>query len=223
MKTSETTGESNAVLTAISSIMSKVGSIEKRGQNKFHGYDYATAADILHRLQPLLAEHGLVIIPTQKEIRFLDDQQSILSIDYEFSLYLKDGSSHPERPVISGMSAARNSKGGFDDKAANKCLTAANKYFLLNLFKIATGDYDDADSDDDKPAASGKPAQPATISAVEAGDLKAMIVEANADLPKFLKAAGVMNVDNLPSDKLTWAMAMLRKKIDQAAPATEDK
>jgi hypothetical protein len=56
------------------------------------------------------------------------------------------------------MSTCRNTKGGFDDKAANKCHTAARKYFLLGLFQVPTGeDYrqpahdGDADSGDDAP------------------------------------------------------------------------
>lgn len=145
------TDTSNAVLTAISDITGKIGSIEKRGKNSFHNYNYATAADILHKLQPMLAEHGLIIMPTQTNARFLDDAQALFAIDYEFSLYHKSGAVHPEKPILTGMAAARNSKGGFDDKIANKCLTAATKYFLLTLFKIPTGDYDDADADDDRP------------------------------------------------------------------------
>ena len=151
---------SSVVLVAINAVTAAVGSIEKRGRNQFHNYEYATAADILHKLQPLLADAGLVIVTTQKETRLFDDEPRtetstasfplVVAIDYEFALWHTSGAVHPDRPVITGVATCRNSKGGFDDKAANKCLTAATKYFLLNLFKIPTGDYADADADEDK-------------------------------------------------------------------------
>ena len=152
--------ETSPVLVAINAVTAAVGSIEKRGRNQFHNYEYATAADILHKLQPLLADAGLVIVTTQKETRLFDDEPRtetstapfprVMAIDYEFALWHTSGAVHPDRPVITGVATCRNSKGGFDDKAANKCLTAATKYFLLNLFKIPTGDYADADADEDK-------------------------------------------------------------------------
>jgi len=49
------------------------------------------------------------------------------------------------------LSSLRNSKGGYDDKALNKCHTTARKYFILGLFQIPTGLADDADAEEDKP------------------------------------------------------------------------
>jgi hypothetical protein len=133
---------------AISAIKLAVGSVEKRGRNDFHRYDYATAADIFHALQHLMGDAGLTVIAGEVDSNFIGDG-SILAIRYAFTLHHNNGSTHTERPIITGMSAAKNSKGGYDDKAANKCLTAATKYFLLNLFKIPTGDYDDSDGQED--------------------------------------------------------------------------
>ena len=47
------------------------------------------------------------------------------------------------------MAAIKNHKGTVDDKAANKCHSAARKYFLLGLLQVPVGDLPDADSDDD--------------------------------------------------------------------------
>lgn len=139
------------IVTAISKIMADVGSVKKDGENKFHGYKYATASDILHKLQPLLAREGLVIF--QNEVgRELIADGSILAVNYEFTLAHAGGDVWPDRPRYTGMAAAKNTKGGFDDKSANKCHTAARKYFMLALFQIPTGDYDDADEQEDRPA-----------------------------------------------------------------------
>jgi len=77
---------------------------------------------------------------------------AVLAIEFEFLVEHVSGDKLEERPCFTGMASARNSKGGIDDKAANKCLTAATKYFALNLFRIPTGDYHDADAQEDAPA-----------------------------------------------------------------------
>ena len=142
------------VLTAIAKIMSEVGSVEKRGTNDFHKYKYASAADIAFALQKKVAEAGLIITQTESRIepKFED---SVLMIEYTFSLSHVSGDTLPYLITKTGMSGLKNSKGGIDDKAVNKCSTAALKYFLLGLFLIPTGDYDDADGEEDKPA--GRP------------------------------------------------------------------
>jgi hypothetical protein len=135
---------------AIAKVMSEVGSVRKEGTNTFHNYKFAAAADILHKLQPLSAAAGLIIFQNEKNVEMLFGD-SVIKVTYEFSLAHANG--EERAPIIrSGVAAAKNTKGGFDDKALNKCSTAALKYFLLNLFQIPTGDYDDADKDEDKPA-----------------------------------------------------------------------
>ena len=144
----------NKIVTAISKIMADVGSVKKDGENKFHNYKYATASDILHKLQPLLAREGLVIFQHEIASEMIADGLA-LAVTYEFVLAHREGEVWPEKPRYTGIAAARNAKGGFDDKSGNKCHTAARKYFMLALFQIPTGDYDDADEQEDRPA--GKP------------------------------------------------------------------
>lgn len=144
------------IIKSISAIMGEVGSVQKSGSNEFHRYKYATAADILHKLQPLMAKHGLVVFQTEKERTLSDD--GVLSVTYDFTLAHKSGEVWPTPITRTGMSSARNTKGGFDDKCLNKCHTSAHKYFHLTLFEIPTGDYDDADAEEDRPAARPAPA-----------------------------------------------------------------
>ena len=131
---------------AIAKITQDVGIVPKEGENKFHGYKYARMEDVLQRLTPLLAEHGIVIIQTEIE-RNLFDNASAVSVTYQFTIAHASGEVWPDRPVQTAISRARDSKGNFDDKSVNKCHTSARKYFLLSLFQIATGDMDDADDD----------------------------------------------------------------------------
>lgn len=174
------------IVQAVSNIMNDVGSVKKEGNNAFHNYKYATAADISHKLQPLLAREGLVILQNEVERHFVSDGAA-LAITYDFTLAHIEGETWPEKPRQTGMAAARNSKGGFDDKAANKCHTAARKYFTLALFQIPTGDYDDADKDEDRPEIKSKvdPIKrdnPHTLKPEDTGDYEARVDPATGEL-----------------------------------------
>ncbi|MGV6875883.1 ERF family protein [Pseudochelatococcus sp. B33] len=143
------------IISAIAKIIGEVGSVEKRGKNDFHRYMYATAADLFHALQPLLAKHGVVIFQNEVGREFIANESAI-AVDYDFTIAHSSGEVWPHPIRQTGVAAAKNTKGGFDDKALNKAHTAARKYFLLAMFQVPTGDYDDADADEDKPAANGR-------------------------------------------------------------------
>jgi hypothetical protein len=129
---------------AISAVMSEIGVIGKDGRNEFHRYDYARMEDILQRLTPLMARHGLVVFQTEIDRTMFDEDRAV-AVRYAFTIVHSSGEVWPEHPVQTGLSRCRDSKGGFDDKSFNKAHTAARKYFLLALFQIPTGDDDDAD------------------------------------------------------------------------------
>lgn len=142
----DSTPPQRPVVAAISRVMKEVGAVEKRGENKFHGYKYSTAADVAFALQRLMAENGLVVIQRERDTRY-DDAMGMLAVRYDFDVMHASGDALA--PVqMTGMSRAKDSKGGFDDKATNKCHTAARKYFLLSLFQIPSGDYPDPDADE---------------------------------------------------------------------------
>ncbi len=138
----------SAVLKAICGIMGEIGSIEKAGFNKFHQYKFVQASDVMHKLQPLLVKHGLIILQTEHS-RSLIGNGEAMSIQYHFYLAHVEGEVWTTPLEQTGLATCVNSKGGFDDKAANKCATAAHKYMVINLFKIPTGEFDDADSQED--------------------------------------------------------------------------
>lgn len=150
------------LIAALAKIMRAAGSVEKRGRNEFHRYAYATASDVMHKLQPLMAEHGIVILQTEKS-RELIMGDAAMAVTYEFTIAHASGAVWPDRPVQTGVAAARTSKGSPDDKCVNKCHTAARKYFLLALFQIPTGDFDEADADGDVPTTGGSRREDAPI------------------------------------------------------------
>jgi hypothetical protein len=113
--------------------------------------------DILKEVTPLLGRHGIVIF--QSEVgRAMFDDDNVIAVEYSFTVAHASGETWPHVIKQTGVSTCRNSKGGWDDKSLNKCHTAARKYFLLALFQIPTGEEDDADLGDRRPAPAQVPA-----------------------------------------------------------------
>lgn len=136
------------IATALAAITAEVGIVSKKGYNKFHGYKYAAMGDVLEKLTPLIGKHGIIIMQTEVPDgrKMLDDGRAV-AVEYEFTIAHSSGEIWPDRPRQTGLCRARDSKGGFDDKCFNKTHTAARKYFLLSLFQVATGEEDDADTE----------------------------------------------------------------------------
>jgi hypothetical protein len=145
------------LVAAIAAVMTEVHVVAKRGENEFHRYRYATMGDILKEITPLLGRHGIVIFQSETGRAMFDDD-NVIAVEYSFQVAHASGETWPHAIKQTGVSTCRNSKGGWDDKSLNKCHTAARKYFLLALFQIPTGEEDDADQGDRRPAPAVVPA-----------------------------------------------------------------
>jgi hypothetical protein len=138
------------------------------GWNDFHKYGYQRWDDVLQRESELFAKHGIILQQSEVARSLLD---KLISISYEFTIINEDGDVWPDRPVWTAIGRLQDHKGIFDDKAANKCHSAAHKYFLLHTFKIKTQESveDDADSDGrdkgEPAAAKPKPPRPGSAEA----------------------------------------------------------
>ena len=135
---------SKAILAALNQVMGKVSYIQKTGKNAFHGYKYASEADLLEKLRPAMIEAGLVLIPSTKHVGDIDGHGNT-TVTVEYTLAHKDGEIWPEKIYAFGCGNDR-SKTGVGDKGLYKALTGANKYLLFKLFQIETGDDPENDS-----------------------------------------------------------------------------
>ena len=125
--------------------MAEVGTIPRRGHNKFHNYYYVLMDDLLEAITPLMGKHGLAIM--QNEISINQVEGNRVAVGYDFHVIHESGETYPPMHGT-GMATARDSKGNWDDKALNKARTAARKYFYLSLFNVPAGDFDDNDADE---------------------------------------------------------------------------
>lgn len=130
---------------AILTVTRALNPVAKAGWNDFHKYAYRKFEDVFEELVPALNEAGLII--QQNEINLGNLQEQMISITYDFTIINEDGDVWPDRPQITAICKAIDTKGVRDDKAASKCNTQAQKYFYTSFFKIRTVDTSEADHD----------------------------------------------------------------------------
>jgi hypothetical protein len=125
---------------ALAAVMASLPGIGK-GAKSPEGYSYRGIEAITKHLQPLLAQHGVLIVPKAEVLATVpspamkDGWQDIV-MRVEWTIYGPDGT-HIEA-VTNGIGRDRS------DKGSNKAQTQAFKYLLLHLFCIADAK-DDAD------------------------------------------------------------------------------
>lgn len=110
-------------------------------------FKYRGIEDVIRVLRPLLAEHGVHLVPAH---RVVDDQRwettqgnrstrhRHVTLETTWTVWGADGDSFEAVTVSEGKDSA--------DKALNKAMTASLKYAVLQVFAVADGD-DDGDGD----------------------------------------------------------------------------
>lgn len=119
--------------------------IEKTRKNQAQGYSFRGIDDVWNALSPLLAKHGLCIMPRILE-REVQERQTAkggamfyVTVAAEFAFVsAEDGTQHVVRTYGEAMDSA--------DKATNKAMSAAYKYAALMTFAIPTEGDNDADA-----------------------------------------------------------------------------
>jgi len=132
-------------INAVQLALSKVGIAKDKKNLQGSGYMFRGIDDVYNTLSPLLAEHGLCILP-RMIARELVERQSraggalfYVTVEAEFDFVsAEDGSKHVVRTFGEAMDSG--------DKATNKAMSAAYKYAAFQAFAIPTMGDNDADS-----------------------------------------------------------------------------
>lgn len=128
-------------INAVQRELAAVG-ISKSRRNTQQGYQFRGIDDVFNELSPLLAKHGLCILPrvlSRECVERVNQKGTALfyvtvSMEFDF-VCAEDGSKH----VVSTCGEAMDS----GDKATNKAMSAAYKYAAIQAFAIPTeGDND---------------------------------------------------------------------------------
>lgn len=132
-----------SLVTKLAEVMGLVKRIEKTGRNDHFGYSFAEEANILDAVRSALAERHVMIVPSLKTIEYRPTLKgAICSIIIAFTA--KDGDTGEEFTFDMPGEAADSG-----DKGTYKALTGAEKYALMKLFMIPTGN--DPERDDVAP------------------------------------------------------------------------
>lgn len=132
-------------INALQEELSKVGISKDKnaGSGKF-SYKFRGIDDVYNTLSPMLARHGIVVIPrfSEREVTQKQGQNGILfyvSIKGEFDfISSKDGSK------VSAITYGEAMDSG--DKATNKAMSIAYKYACFQVFAIPTEGDNDPDA-----------------------------------------------------------------------------
>lgn len=221
-------GVKSPLFLKLNRVLAAVNNLTKDQKNQHFGYRFVSSDKVLTELRSTLALHGLAF-STQVVSRELivgttskGKSWTRWVIEYEFAFH------DPE----SGESLSRRWYGeadADDDKGINKANTAAEKYFLLKMFLISTGDDPDADADGERPdqrRPRRKPdadadgddlawfERPGALEAVYAKFVANQYATDNQDAIGLLKRAGVTREVLAGFETVDVAAPALRKMVD---------
>ena len=202
-----------AKIAAVQADISREG-ISKDRQNSFDRYNFRGIDDVYNTLSPILAKHGLNILPRilerdcQERTSKKGEPMFYVTVTAEFDLIAaEDGSKHTIRTYGEAMDRA--------DKATNKAMSAAYKYAAFMAFAIPTDGDNDADaetpqvearSDAPKHGEGGMPD-------AEFSKLAALLKSTGVPPAKLLKTYGVKNLRLLDQDQYADAIARLNNVL----------
>ena len=132
-------------INAVQAELAKTGILKSRRNTQGTGYNFRGIDDVYNAIAPLLAQHGLCILP-RILARTCDERQTqkggaifYVTVEAEFDLVCaEDGSKHTVRTFGEAMDMS--------DKATNKAMSAAYKYAAFQTFAIPTEADNDADA-----------------------------------------------------------------------------
>ena len=130
-------------------IMRECSHVVKNGTNEFHKYKYATAADVLEKVNASLTKHSLASVVTPNLLSVQEITTAKGNIErlatVEVTIMLIDSESG-ESLTLKGLGSGQDA----GDKALAKAQTMALKYAYLASLAIATNDDPEADSKTDE-------------------------------------------------------------------------
>jgi hypothetical protein len=135
--------ENGLIFPAIADVMKKMSAVPKDGVNQQQRFKFQQLSSIYNALHSVLAECGVFTVPTVLDFERTEKAtKSGGTLTYtvariRFTFFASDGSSFEAVTIGEGSDSG--------DKSANKSMSAAHKYALIQVFAIPTKDIEDSD------------------------------------------------------------------------------
>jgi len=201
-------------INAVQGALASTGIAKDRRNTQGSGYQFRGIDDVYNAISPLLAQHGLCIIP-RMIARHCEERQSksggalfYVTVEAEFDFVAaEDGSKHTARTFGEAMDSG--------DKATNKAMSAAYKYAAFQTFAIPTEGNPDADSETHEVSARNDPNRDAWLAGRKAEIFGAKNV---GELRQFVADAIKKATEQKDSDAIDQISAWSEEKKQQARP-----
>lgn len=142
-------------------VMNDCSYVSKNGVNSFHHYKYATAEDVLQKVNESLTKNKLATVVQPSIASFSDVTNLKGNTEHLATVIVKISiidSESGETVDLYGIGSGQDA----GDKAVMKAQTAAIKYAYMMSLCIATGDDPEADTNTDENNVAEKPVAKAT-------------------------------------------------------------
>ena len=196
-----------AKIAAVQAELAKTG-IAKSRRNAGQGYNFRGIDEVYEALSPLLAKHGLCILPRiigREVVERASSKGGALfnvTVEAEFDFVAaEDGSTHVVKTFGEAMDSA--------DKATNKAMSAAYKYAALMAFAIPTEGDNDADATTHE-VVPREPLPTGPINDKTRDWLAGQIDATGSPVGDFCKAFGVLSLKAITYDQIDAVKDWLR-------------
>ena len=176
---------------AINEVSKRVGGISKDGFNQHQNYNFRGIDQLVTAVQPVLNEVGLTIVPKVMEYHS-EDRQTERNVQRWCTVQVKYTLTGPAGDTVEAYMVGEAAD--VADKAMNKAMSNAAKYFYFQTFWFGIGGMDDGDFD--HPEAAPRQSAPQYNNAPQAS---------SAPRQASSQSSGALATE--PQRKKIWAMA----------------
>ena len=209
------------LISAVAGELAQEGIGKKQRNTQGAGYNFRGIDDVYNAIGPLLAKHGLSILPrtlARECVERVSGQGKALfyvTVEMEFDFVsAHDQSKHTVKMFGEAMDSG--------DKATNKAMSAAYKYAMFQAFCIPTEGDNDADSSTHTVAArTANPEPVETLSAEQIANIKALATEVGADVAAITKFYNVPSLEQVAAAAYQSIVRSLEKKRKPAEATSE--
>jgi|TARA_R110000803_G_scaffold93438_3_gene160943 hypothetical protein len=189
------------IANALFEVQSKIGTLGYDSANSHQKYKYVSIDKYYEKMRPILSEAGIMIIPDETHSELSADRK-VFKATYQFTILHKDGAvwDYPIRRTVALQFMGAQSCGS--------ALSYAEKIAMRTIFKINSGEKDDADI---LPQGDLSGLTPEQIQEINSLVSKAKLDEQDLDaLHKWLKVKDLSQAD---PDQYENLISALKRKL----------